>query len=47
VSDGKTYLKIALKDGYIHLLNLQIEGKKRLPIDELLRGFKIGDYALE
>jgi len=27
-SDGKSYLKIAAADGFIHLLDLQLEGKK-------------------
>jgi hypothetical protein len=26
--DGKTYLKFAAKDGYIHLKDVQVEGKK-------------------
>jgi len=38
-SDGKNYIKVAAKDGYIHILELQIPGKKRLSTDEFLRGF--------
>lgn len=43
LSDGKSYLKVAASDGFIHLLNLQLEGKKRMNIDEFLRGFKLAD----
>ncbi len=39
VSDGKTYLKFACADGYIHLLDLQLEGKKRMSAEEFLRGY--------
>ena len=39
-SDGKTYLKFACKDGYIHLKDVQLEGKKRMPIEEFLRGYR-------
>ncbi len=41
LSDGKSYIKVALKDGYIHLASLQIPGKKRMPVADLLRGFSI------
>jgi len=41
VTDGKTGLKIAVKNGFIKLLNLQIAGKKILNINEFLRGFEI------
>lgn len=39
-TDGKTYLKIACADGYIHLLEIQLEGKKRMNIAEFLRGYR-------
>lgn len=39
-SDGKTYLKFAAKDGYIHLKDVQLEGKKRMLTEEFLRGFR-------
>jgi methionyl-tRNA formyltransferase len=41
VTDGKTYLNIATGDGFLSVKSLQISGKKRLAVDELLRGFKI------
>lgn len=39
-SDGKTYLKFAAKDGYIFLKDVQLEGKKRMLIEEFLRGYR-------
>lgn len=46
VSDGKSFLKIACKGGFIRILNLQIEGKKRLTTEEFLRGFNIDEYSV-
>lgn len=40
LTDGKTYLKIALKDGYICLKNIQAPGKKRMDAGDYLRGLK-------
>jgi methionyl-tRNA formyltransferase len=42
-TDGKTFLKFACTDGYIHLLEVQMEGKKRMSIEEFLRGFRSGN----
>lgn len=39
-TDGKHYLKIACADGYIHLKEVQLEGKKRMSIEDFLRGFR-------
>lgn len=41
ISDNKTYLKIAAADGYLSLLEIQLEGKKRMDIEAFLRGNKI------
>ncbi len=38
-SDNKTYLDIAVKGGYIRIKVLQSAGKKKLYIEEYLRGF--------
>ena len=40
VTDGKTFLKFTCADGYISLLEVQLEGKKKMMIDEFLRGFR-------
>jgi len=39
-TDGKTYLKIACSNGYLHLLDIQMEGKKRMKVEEFLRGYR-------
>jgi len=41
-SDGKTYLKFAAKNGYILLKDVQLEGKKRMLIEDFLRGYRFG-----
>ena len=38
LTDGKSYLKVAANDGYIHLTTLQQAGKKAMDITEFLRG---------
>ena len=39
-TDRKTFLKFAAADGYIHIKELQLEGKKRISIEEFLRGYR-------
>lgn len=39
-TDGKTFLKFACTNGYIHLLEVQMEGKKKMSIEDFLRGFR-------
>ena len=39
-TDGKTYLKFATNDGFINLKMIQIEGKKRMEINEFLKGYR-------
>jgi len=41
LTDGKTYLKFATKDGFIKLLDIQYEGKKRMLIEDFLRGMRL------
>jgi methionyl-tRNA formyltransferase len=41
-SDGKSFLKFATSDGYIFVLELQLEGKKRMSIKDFLNGYKLG-----
>ena len=38
ITDGKKTAKIAVLDGYINLKSVQVAGKKRMEIGELLRG---------
>jgi len=39
-TDGKTFLKFACSDGYVHLLEIQLEGKKKMLIEDFLRGYR-------
>ena len=41
VTDGKNFLRVAVPDGFVNVLSLQLPGKKRLKTDELLRGFHL------
>jgi methionyl-tRNA formyltransferase len=41
VSDGKLFLKVACTNGFIHIKELQMAGKKRMQVEEFLRGFKM------
>jgi len=41
LSDGKSYLKFAAKDGFIKVTDLQYEGKKRMKVEEFLRGMRL------
>jgi methionyl-tRNA formyltransferase len=45
ISDNKKVLKVACINGFVHLLELQAAGKKRMSTEEFLRGFKLSpDY---
>lgn len=39
-TDEKTYLQFACNDGYIKLLELQLEGKKKMLTTDFLRGYR-------
>jgi len=41
LTDNKTYLKFAAQDGYVHLTDVQLEGKKQMDIAQFLRGVKL------
>ena len=41
ITDNKTYLKFSCTDGFIHVMEVQLEGKKRMFIVEFLRGYRI------
>ncbi len=40
-SDGKSYLRFAAADGYLEVQELQLEGKKRMTVEDFLRGNKV------
>lgn len=47
-TDAKSYIDVAVEDGYIRLLAVQLAGKKRMEVKDFLNGFKqIGDYTVE
>lgn len=43
ISDHKSFLKFACKDGFVHVLELQLEGKKRMWVQDFLRGYVFED----
>jgi methionyl-tRNA formyltransferase len=40
-SDGKTFLKFACSKGFIHVTDLQLEGKRRMKVEDFLRGYRM------
>ena len=44
-TDNKNNLKVATADGWLHIKTLQLEGKKKMPVTDLLRGLKIKENA--
>ena len=46
VSDGKSYLKIACSDGFVHLLDIQLEGRKRMLIRDFLNGYNVDRHLI-
>jgi len=43
-TDGRHFLKIACKDGFINILSIQLAGRNRVTTIELLRGFRADKY---
>ncbi len=41
LSDGKTFLKFATQDGFISVKEIQQEGKKKMLVEDFLRGIRI------
>ncbi len=42
--EGKNIIRIACADNYLEIKELQLAGKKRMPVDEFLRGFSLTNY---
>ncbi|RJE75274.1 methionyl-tRNA formyltransferase [Reichenbachiella sp. MSK19-1] len=40
ITDGKKYLSVKTQDGFLDIVELQMEGKKRMETADLLRGYK-------
>lgn len=47
ICDGKKVLKVAVTDGYIHLNQVQLAGKKRMPAADLMRGTDLTQYKIQ
>jgi methionyl-tRNA formyltransferase len=47
-TDRKSFMNVACKNGWLQITDLQIAGKKRMKVDEFLRGFQqIGDCRFD
>ena len=46
LTDAKTYLDVAVKEGYISLREVQPESRKRMKIQDFLRGLPPGGFTL-
>lgn len=46
-SDGKKTFDIYVRNGILRILELQFPGKKRMNVDEFLRGFRLEEYIVE
>lgn len=40
-SDGRSYLKYSTRDGFVKVLELQLQGRKRMGVRDFLNGYKI------
>lgn len=41
ITDGKKYLRITTQDGFIDLLQIQLQGRKRMDVKSFLNGYKL------
>lgn len=46
VTEKKSVLKIGVKDGFLHVLSLQLSGKKRITAEEFLRGHDVKNWRI-
>ncbi len=47
ISDGKNSLRVACQNGFVDILCLQLEGKKKMNTDQFLRGFDISVHNIK
>ncbi len=40
-TDGRTYLRVACTDGWLQIVSLQLAGKRRMPVEDFLRGYQL------
>ena len=43
-SDGKHFLKVSTTDGFVRILELQLEGKRRMNVKDFLNGYKGNEF---
>ena len=41
-SDGRSHLKYSTRDGFVQVLELQLQGRKRMLVKDFLNGYKLG-----
>jgi len=41
LSDGRSFLKFSTKDGFVKVLELQLQGRKRMLVKDFLNGYKV------
>ncbi|MEL7220406.1 MAG: methionyl-tRNA formyltransferase, partial [Bacteroidota bacterium] len=46
VSDAKSYFKVATADGFVEILELQMPGKRRMPTQDFLNGWRGSEVEL-
>jgi methionyl-tRNA formyltransferase len=44
-TDHKQVLRIAVADGFVELKSVQLAGKKRMAVDDFLRGYRMAEGA--
>ncbi len=42
-TDGKNYLRFACSNGYLNIIELQLEGKKKMEVKDFLRGYRFNE----
>ncbi len=45
ITDGKEILKVACADGYLHLLQVQLQGRKRMETKDFLNGYRLDEES--
>lgn len=45
-TDEKKEIKVSVSDGFVHILELQPSGKRRMTVEEFLRGYSVKDYKI-
>ena len=46
ITDNKTVKKVGVRDGFVHILSLQMSGKKRITVQEFLRGYDVSNWKV-